>query len=104
MMVRVSRKHRRNIILAVALLVSLFYVWQLVSAWDAEQQWLEETARQSAGGSLYRRVSDVVQLTGKNVATGATGTLGFSSRNRMGFLRLQDMPVLPASMVYQLWC
>ncbi|MCL5998964.1 MAG: anti-sigma factor [Chloroflexi bacterium] len=105
MLKRSSIIRRRNAILALALLASVLYIGLVAGAWHEERiQAAQDDLRIATSGYFIRRGTTTVELTGTGVAAGAKGTLYFGGRGMLGLLRLQDMPVLPASKVYQLWC
>jgi Anti-sigma-K factor rskA len=95
----------RTLLLAVGLLVAALYIWQVAGAWAADQS---QAGYYDLGlgsrGLLSGRGPQAMSLTGQGIASGATGRLLVSVRGMSGILELHDMPALPDSQVYQLWC
>jgi hypothetical protein len=89
--------------LLAVLLGLLLYTAQLAGAWvDQENEAHEALSR--ANSSVAWRVPQTVALVGQGVAAGSHGNLRFNPYDPIGVLQLQDMPVLPLSKAYQLWC
>jgi Anti-sigma-K factor rskA len=96
---RAMGNNKRNLLLAVALLVSTLYVWQTASAWqDAHDQY--EVQR---GAVAYYGEGGVLLDTLKG-AGGATAILRVYGRADVGQLLVQDLPILLPSQTYRLWC
>jgi hypothetical protein len=92
---------RRYIKLALAFLVLMVYLWQMVSAWQDEQN--QYGIRQSSG--IIWRAGGVQfnQLTGTAVVSRATATLRVDKRADTGELLVENLPMLPPTEIYRLW-
>jgi hypothetical protein len=103
--------------LMAALLASSFYLWQTLGEWKTVfSASLDDDTRRfglsgpiavgvSGTGAFGQRTFATVPLRGQGVATGASGVLRFNGyRGFIGQLRLNDMPILPPTHIYQLWC
>ena len=104
-MVRPAPLRVRNYLLLIAVLLAcVVYAWQVVNTWDTQDAAGQEEARIGLQGVLAGHNPDSLELKGTGVASSASATLYFYNRGVFGVLQLRDMPVLPSSQVYQMWC
>ncbi len=95
---------RRGLLLGAVLVVSVLFTWQVASAWtDQDQEGVTEAAI-GIRGLLAGRNAESTVLAGEGLAAGARGTLYYYERGVIGVMLLSDMPVLPESRVYEMWC
>lgn len=92
------RQNRRRLIgLAMAFVVLLVYLWQLVSAWQVEQ---DQYALRQRAGIIWRGEGVHTETA---LVSGATAILHANSRADTGELLVQNLPMLPPAEIYQLW-
>ena len=114
-----AHKSRFYYILVAVLLACSVYVWQVATTWGEEvNQAAQDTLLRSTstlgrygmygvsgyGSGFLQRSMQTIELKGIGIAAGASGSLLFNTRYASGQLHVQDLPVLPDSKVYQLWC
>jgi len=112
-----AHKYRRYYILVGFVLAAMGYTWQVAGEWDEQ---VNETAREQMASSAsvigsygayglpttvaVQRAMRSVDLNGIGIAAGATATLFFNNRYAVGQLHVLDLPVLPETKIYRLWC
>lgn len=97
--------NRAIVLIVLACLGLCAYLVQVEREYTAQQAQAEHHASaDSASVMIGWRQPNKVQLHGVRIAGGASGTLRFGGYDPVAFLSIYDLPVLPPSKVYQLWC
>jgi hypothetical protein len=98
-------KYRPHLFTAVALLTACLYAWQTAVAWAGQVLDEQSTGALSAPAGPPGRGPGYTNMVGVGVGAGASGTITFAyNRGGMGTLVVQDMPSLPETLLYELWC
>jgi hypothetical protein len=100
----VPSKARNILVLAASLVACIIYAWQVETVWTTQDLAGEDDARIGLQGLLAGHNPDSMDLSGTGVAKGASGTLYFYNRGVIGVLQLHDMPLIPTTQVFQMWC
>jgi len=88
-------KDKRHLIVAIVSVACMLYIWQVVSAWADV---LDVGQYEAADGLTSTR------LNSTSMPDSATAILFFDRNREKAVMQLMNLPTLPATQVYQMWC
>ena len=92
------------LVLAAILIAAALYLWQVEYGWADESRIGLVNVGLSVRGFLAGRSPSARDLRGTGLGADARATLYFYDRGSNGVMQVQDLPVLPASQTFELWC
>lgn len=93
------------ICLSAVFLFCLLYVSQLSEIWHAQEAEASENAKSSTTSVMIGwRQPRFSRMTGAGVATNAKGVIRYNGNDPIAVMTIDELPVLPPTSAYQLWC